>query len=273
MPTVELDPTLTMYYEDDCFVDPWREPEVALLVHGIAESSRMWYGWMPVLSREFRVLRVDQRGFGRSTVPAEGYPWSFPNFAADLARFLDALGVRAVHLVGAKLGSTIALQFAVDHPHRVKTLSVMHGIVIGSDEGSPRAAQAERSSGLLNAIGVEGWAAATQRLRLGSDAPEEMVDWWNKQMGMTPPWIPTGILKAVAAFDLWNLLPRVQAPTLVVAPETSTKTPAATIREWQERIPGSELLVLPSDAYHIAASRPIECAQHVVGFIKRRSPG
>src|SRR4051794_30052690 len=117
MPEIAIDPTLTTYYEDDCFADPWREPEPVVLVHGVAESSRAWFGVVPHLGRRFRVLRPDVRGFGRSTVPANTaeYPWSTTGFAADLAGFLDALGIGSAHIVGAKLGGAISVQFAASY--------------------------------------------------------------------------------------------------------------------------------------------------------------
>jgi hypothetical protein len=40
MPTVQIDPCLAMFYEDTCFADPWQTHETAVLIHGIAESSR-----------------------------------------------------------------------------------------------------------------------------------------------------------------------------------------------------------------------------------------
>src|SRR5947209_5014881 len=106
MPAAQIDSGLSMYYEDDYCGEPWRQPQTVLLVHGVAESSRAWYGWVPHLARSFRVVRPDQRGFGRSTVPPAGYAWSPSGLAADLTRLLDRLGLDAVHVIGAKLGGT-----------------------------------------------------------------------------------------------------------------------------------------------------------------------
>ena len=47
MPAGQIDPTLSMYYEDDYFGEAWLEPETVLLVHGVAESSRAWVAWVP----------------------------------------------------------------------------------------------------------------------------------------------------------------------------------------------------------------------------------
>src|SRR5918911_2866004 len=106
MPEAEVAPDLTIHYEDDDFADPWAPAEVVVLIHGFAESGRAWFAWVPHLARRFRVLRPDLRGFGASSVPAEGaeYEWSPAGFAYDLARFLDVLAVERVHVVGSRVG-------------------------------------------------------------------------------------------------------------------------------------------------------------------------
>lgn len=269
MPTIELDPTLTMYYEDHSFADPWRQPEVALLIHGVAESSQAWYGWVPHLGRELRVLRPDLRGFGRSTVPAPGHRWSPAAWAADLARLLDALQVEAAHVVGAKIGGTVAYQFAADYPERTRTLSVVSGPVRARHTGgrADLTAFAERISN----IGVLGWAAETQRARLGSEVPEAHIAWWNHLMASTDPRICVEVTGAVSDFDVSGALVRIQAPTLVVTTENSALASLETVREWQRQVPNSELLVMPGDSYHVASAKPDECAERVLAFIKRHT--
>ena len=56
------------FYREDWFGEPWRKPETAVLIHGNAESSIVWYAWLPRMAQEFRVLRPDLPGLGRSRV-------------------------------------------------------------------------------------------------------------------------------------------------------------------------------------------------------------
>src|SRR5215813_10889215 len=104
MPTFRVTPDLTMHYEVDNFTDPWRDKESVLLLHGNAESSAAWYGWVPHLARHYRVVRPDMRGFGASTPMPRDFPWTLQVVLDDFARLMDKLGAENFHVVGAKYG-------------------------------------------------------------------------------------------------------------------------------------------------------------------------
>ena len=177
-----------LFYREDWFGEPWRKPETAVLIHGNEESSIVWYAWMPRMAQEFRVLRPDLAGFGRSRIPA-GFEWSLPSLATFVAHVLDKAGADSAHIIGAKAGGAIAMQFAADFPARTRTLSVVH---------VPSAVT--NASGPASLISVTNPSA--QLARLGSAASKEMVDYW-KNMFATAPQIPTkGLLTAVSKSDL-----------------------------------------------------------------------
>lgn len=267
MPTVQVDSSLTMYYEDHSFVDPWRKSEVILLIHGVAESSRAWFGWVPHLSREFRVVRPDQRGFGRSTVPPQDFKWSLSAFVNDLGKFLDKLGIKTAHIVGAKLGGSIAYQFAAEYPERTQTLTVVSGPV--KARGAGGSMNLLSGPARIREVGVRGWAAETQRARLGSEAPEEQIAWWTAMMGEADRQVCLGVTGTLDQLGVFNILSRIKAPTLIITTDRSSIQSVETVRETQKQIPNSELIIIPSDSYHIAAARPDECAGHVLNFIMR----
>jgi len=262
MPTIQVDPTLAMYYEDHYFGDPWLKPETVVLVHGCAETSQAWYKWVPRLSPHLRVIRPDLRGFGRSTIPAEGYQFSAAGFSEDLARFLDLLELPSVHLVGAKVGGTIAMQFAATYPDRVKTLSVLSPKVMVSSP-SP-------NTGHIRSLGVRGWAEITQRNRLGSTASAELSAFWTDMMSEADANVCIGVTTAAASIELRPILGQITAPTLVFTTEESPMQPVEGMREWLRLIPNAELLALPGDHFHLAAVVPDDCARHTLSFIDRQ---
>lgn len=257
-----------MIYDDDWFGPPWQAPEAVVLLHGIAESAEAWRAWVPALAANFRVVRPDLPGFGRSPLPGPDFDWSPGAFAAEVARLLDDLGLDAVHVVGAKYGGTIAMQFAADFPARTRTLSVFSSPVVAAPGG--RRVNLETFADWIRRDGVAAWAAATQRTRLGPDAPEPQVRWWTEGlMARARPEACIGAAVAAGRLDIRPVLPRIQAPVLVCTTEGSALQSVDAVRTWQEKIPCSTLRVLPGSAYHVAAVRPEECARLVLDFIAR----
>src|SRR2546430_8295678 len=108
MPTLHIPPNLDVHYVVDDYTDPWRQPATILLLHGNAESSAAWYGWVPQLAPWYRVVRPDMRGFGASTPMPRDFPWTLDLIIDDFCRLMDTLEVERFHLIGAKIGGTIA---------------------------------------------------------------------------------------------------------------------------------------------------------------------
>jgi len=242
-------PAEELFYREDWFGEPWRKPEVAMLIHGNDESSVVWFGWVPRMAQEFRLLRPDLPGFGRSKVPA-GFEWSLPSLATFIARVLDKAGVESAHIIGAKTGGAIAMQFAADYPARTRTLAV--------------------ASGPASVIKVTNPSPIPQRDRLGSAASKEMVEYWNNMFGTAPEEGTKGLRTALSKFDLARdgVLQRITAPTLVITSDRSALQSVEKVRQYQVLIPRSRLAVLNSDAYHIAAANADECVTTVLAFIK-----
>jgi pimeloyl-ACP methyl ester carboxylesterase len=67
-------------------------------------------------------------------------------------------------------------------------------------------------------------------------------------------------------------VPKIACPTLVITTEGSDLASVDDTCAWQQTIPDSELLVLPGDSYHVAASHAVQCAQATLVFIARRDP-
>jgi 3-oxoadipate enol-lactonase len=269
MPTLRIEPDLDLYYTVDDFTEPWGTPETVLLLHGNSESGTVWYGWVPRLAREYRVVRPDMRGFGASSPMPSDFPWTLDVIIDDYCRLMDSLGIERFHLVGAKIGGTIARAFAARRPSRVRTLTVVGTPTPyrpGAAENAPAlVAEFERS-------GVEQWARQTMGNRLGSRFPAEGVEYWNKLMGRTALSTQLGFMGTIACADIRQDIPKISCPTLVITSEGSSHASVEETRAWQQTIPTSELLVVPSDSYHVAASDAEACADATLDFIKRRNP-
>ncbi|GAA4343574.1 alpha/beta hydrolase [Pigmentiphaga soli] len=266
MPSAQIDASLAMHYVIDDYTDPWSHPETILMLHGNAESGAVWFGWVPHLARRFRIVRPDMRGFGRSTPMERDYPWSLDGLVDDYVKLMDGLGVARFHLIGAKLGGTVARRFAARHPDRIASL-VLAGTPV-ADRGDMTARVAAWME-TFEKDGVGSWARSTMASRLGPRFPAEGVQWWIDLMSRTPVSSQIGFMKVIPGSVLTGDLPKIRCPTLVITTEGSALGSVDQVRAWQTKIPRSELYVVPGDSYHVAASDSDLCAVQARAFIER----
>jgi pimeloyl-ACP methyl ester carboxylesterase len=99
-----------------------------VFVHAFTLDTRMWEDQVDALAREFRLIRYDARGFGRSSLPVPGQPYSPVDDLLALTRKLDA---HKPHLVGVSMGARFALDLAVSEPDAARSLVFIDGVIGG----------------------------------------------------------------------------------------------------------------------------------------------
>ena len=100
--------------------------DAVVLIHAGVANRSMWDAQVDALQDRYRVIRHDTRGFGETETDAV----AFSN-RADVAALLDELGESRAHIVGLSRGGAIALDFALEYPDRVRSLTVVAGGVSG----------------------------------------------------------------------------------------------------------------------------------------------
>src|SRR5215212_7863258 len=103
-----------LWWEEDGAGDP------LLLIMGLGATLEWWARLRPSLTARCRTILFDNRGVGRSDVPAG--PYSIPAMADDAAAVLDAAGVGSAHVFGLSMGGYIAQELILRHPGRVRSL-------------------------------------------------------------------------------------------------------------------------------------------------------
>ncbi len=115
MPTLTT-PRLAFHYRTHGDVDGLP----MLLLHGSFASSRWWEPFFAILPDEIYAIAPDLRGCGGSSPSADGY--EIHEQAADVAAFVDALGLTDFDLVGHSSGGAIAIEYALTYPSRLRSL-------------------------------------------------------------------------------------------------------------------------------------------------------
>ena len=239
------------FYREDWLGEPWRRPEPVVLIHGNDESGIEWYAWVPRMAQEYQLIRPDLPGLGHSTVP-RGFEYSLANLATFVTQVMDKAGIESAHIIGAKTGGAVAMRFAADHPKRTRTLVVVGG------PASP--------------LAIADPSPIPQRDRLGSNVSKEMIAYWNTLFSHPEREGVKGLSRSLSNFDLAKegVLQRITAPTLVITADRSKMHSVEKARAYQVQIPNSRLVVIRSDAYHIAAANADECVTHTLAFLKEQ---
>lgn len=121
--TAELPSGLTMHYHEAGA----EHDTTVVMLHGGGPGASAWSNFarnIPVFAKRFRVLAVDQPGFGRSDKPTQHGQY-FTHSATYLNELLDVLGVERAHVLGNSLGGGTAVRFALNHPERAGRLVLM----------------------------------------------------------------------------------------------------------------------------------------------------
>jgi pimeloyl-ACP methyl ester carboxylesterase len=217
----------TLYHESHGAGEP------LVLIAGTGCDHQYWRLQVAEYQKSHRVIVLDTRGAGQSTVSPDPGSYSSELLADDLAELLAALRVDAAHVAGHSLGSCIAQQLALRHPSLVRSLQ-LHATWAHADAWLQRAFIGTTRYPL--ALGdkhetfrtVSMWMLSPEYLN--TRAPERVADMVvsclirNEHLQANEGML--GHLAADAAHDTREDLDRIGVPTLVTAGETDLLIPA-----------------------------------------------
>ena len=266
---------IEIYYEEHG--DPKAEP--VLLIMGFTGNAAAWAPQIPALAARYHVIAFDNRGAGRSAQP-EG-PYTMRQMAADAAGVLDQCGITSAHIIGASMGGMIAQEFALQYPGRVRTL-----VLACTTPGGPHSAGYEE----MKAASAELWevedlAAAMTPERMQQNmlelfTPEFIANpgpGFAQFAGAALQYPPTltgmrGQMRAILDHDTYDRLPRITAPTLVIAGDADPLVLPENSRILAARIPGAELRLFPGLRHGFTAEKPEEANAAILDFLARHAP-
>ncbi len=220
--------------------DPAAPPLV--LSNSLGASLEMWEPQMEALSAHFRVLRYDTRGHGESEV-APG-PYTIATLGGDVVALLDALAVRRAHFCGLSMGGMTGMWLGVNAPERIDRLVLANTAAkIGTADMWNARIDAIRSGGIA---AVAPAVLARWFTPAVLDRPTPLVARLRASFERTSVDGYVACCAAVRDMDQRDALPRIRAPTLVIAGSLDLSTPPDDGRYLADRIPGARYVELPA---------------------------
>jgi pimeloyl-ACP methyl ester carboxylesterase len=223
-----------------------------VMIHGAATSSKVYDGLTSRMVAQFRSIRLDLRGLGRSDRVDSVSPTAWCD---DTMALMDHLGIEKAHLLGCSLGARIAGRLVLDHPERFETLTV----------DAPLVAVAEKANSRLN----------TRFSNLDNPAPTDRLRW---QLFHGADW-----REAVSFFfrarndpalqehlTLRPHLSSIALPTLITRGDIDDDVhPLSHAIEWHAARPSSWLWIAPGTAFSAAQNQAAAFARVFSAFVER----
>jgi 3-oxoadipate enol-lactonase len=219
---------------------------VLLFSNSLSSNLTMWDAQAEALKGQYRIIRYDSRGHGKSV--AEAGPYSIAQLAQDALAILDALKIETAHFCGLSKGGMIGQWLLVNAPRR-----------IGKAVLANTAAQmppAELWNGRIRNVSQNGMAAIVDATidrwftkRFQDAAPAEMAR-VRKMIAATPADGYCGCCGAIRDMDQRDAIKGIKNPVLVISGAHDPATTPAMMLDMRERIPGARWTSL--DASHIS---------------------
>jgi 3-oxoadipate enol-lactonase len=240
-----------------------------LLIHAGVADSRMWDVQWETLSAEYRLIRFDMRGWGRST-PPDG-PFAHHE---DARLLLDHLGIESAHVAGVSFGGRVAIDFALAYPDRVRSL-ILGAPSVGGLEAAPEVqAFGEKEDAYLEAgdlasatqLNVDFWVIGPVRMAYEVDAAVRQSVYEMQhaafQIALPPDFAPQGLQPPAV-----NRLNEIRVPTLVLVGDADQPSAIETARRVAAEIPRAQLVMRPNTGHMVTMEHPLEANAHISTFL------
>lgn len=258
-------PGSRIYYEVD------GEGPGLTLIHACVAHLRMWDEQVARFKDRYTVVRFDLRGFGKSTTDTD-VPYSNRD---DLRRVLDHVGIQETHLVGNSCGGSTAVDFTLEYPDRVRSLTLVAAGLGGFETpDDPRAAELEvdmerlyeeKQFDTLVELETQEWTDGPGQpaTRVDPQLRRNMVEWNLDNYRAEQENDHNQRLDPPAAARLSEI----EVPTLVAWGLLDVTNIAATAEHLAAEIKGARTKIFPDVAHMVSLERPEEFDRVLGDFI------
>ena len=258
------------------------EGEPVAQIHGAGFGHFNFDPATPELSKHFKVVDYDMRGYGQSDRPLQHYDMEV--WADDLAGLLDALEIEEAHIHGTSMGGMIAIAFAGKYPERTTSvvincaaakLGVTGRLIFKNWIDIARMDPDGPGSRLLAELIT--WQALSKRFLEEQDAEEltGLIQQILRDSNRIE--VFTAACQAMCDMDLTSWLPKITSPALVLGGDEDLMTPwdqgpnGAGQEAIYQGIPDAEKHVVKGSNHSTIFDGTEEHTRVVIDFFRRHS--
>lgn len=237
-----------------------------LLIHAFPMNEKMWDQQVAALKKDYRVLTLDIRGFGRSEL---NHPYTLEFVVDDVIELLDHLKIDKAVICGLSMGGFVALRAVQRNPERFR------GVVLADTKSEPDldSSRLGRYKG-IRLIEEKGLSVFVDEFISKSLAPmpdgkksptfttAKSIAMANKVSG-----VEAGLLALTTRTDTSPELGKIQVPTLILQGELDSVIPMEAAKALNEKIRDSKLIVIPGAGHLSNLDNPQEFNAKLSAFL------
>lgn len=235
-----------------------------VLASSLGTTWELWDVQLPSFVEDFRVIRFDHPGHGRSPVPEA--PVTVESLADGVIALLDALELERASFCGLSLGGMVGMALALRAPERVERLVLCCTAArLGPAEGWYERARVVRTSGMSAiASAVLGrWFTSGFQERSAETAAR-----FREMLEGIPAEGYAACCEAIAVWDARADVSAIRAPTLAIFGEDDVATTPEDGAALAAAIPGAEIAVLPGCGHLANVEQPALFSQALLGHLR-----
>ncbi len=229
---------------------------ILLLLHGWMNSLESFDALAPLLSRGFRVVRLDLPGFGGSELPAK--PWYVDDYAKFVRNFLRRMDIEPRAFVGHSFGGRVILK-GVGEGTLIAPKVVLIDSAGNAKRNTPRALmyRAIAKTGKAFSLFVPNALYTAMRRRLYRRAGSDYLE----AGALSQTYLNT------ISEDLTACAGRIKVPTLLIWGERDASTPLEDGKKMAAAIEGSTLKIIRGAGHAPHREKPEQVAQYIQAFV------
>ena len=256
---------IKIYYEEQGKGEP------LFLINGLAFPMDLWFAQIRELSKDFRVIALDNRGIGQSDKPDEEY--SIAMMAADAVGLQKALGIEKSHVAGLSMGGFIAQEMALSYPDRVNRL-----ILVATGMGGSRSQELgkpfwEEATAAIYGKPAEQIYRIDLTLMTAPGFVEKHPDILDQavRLRMKNPQPLHAFLRQFAAASVFDINSRAQnitQPTLIILGKDDPIFPIPLAEDYQKTLPEAKMIIYENCGHAILLEKPDQLNHDIREFLK-----
>jgi 3-oxoadipate enol-lactonase len=243
--------------------------EAIVFSHGLLWSGRMFDDQVKALQNRYRCVTFDFRGQGQSQVTKDGY--DMDTLSEDAAALIRQLGVAPCHFAGLSMGGFVAMRLGIRHPELIKSLILME--TSADPEPQENVGKYRQLSLVARWLSLGLVTKPVMKIMFGEKFLNDpsraglRAEWQGRLVQNHRIGITRAVEGVITRQGVYDELPRIQAPTLIIVGDQDVATVPAKAERIHACIRGSKLCMISGAGHSSTIEEPQQVNAAIEEFL------